>query len=117
MELQGKIVKIFDTEQISDRFKKRSFVIEHGDKPEYMNPVILECQMDKVDLLDKFSVGQLVEVGLNIRGREWVSPQNVVKYFNTLIAWKINTIGDTGTVPPPPPKPGTEGDDGDSLPF
>ncbi|MEY5040956.1 MAG: hypothetical protein RLZZ414_495, partial [Bacteroidota bacterium] len=28
-------------------------------------------------------------VHFNLRGREWTSPQNEVKYFNSLEAWRI----------------------------
>ena len=37
--------------------------------------------------------GQEVEVSFNLRGREWKSPQGDVKYFNTLNAFKLDTIG------------------------
>jgi hypothetical protein len=32
-------------------------------------------------------------VSFNLRGREWVSPKGETKYFNTLNAFKLDTIG------------------------
>ena len=40
-------------------------------------------------MLDVYNVGDQVEVFFNLRGREWTNPQNEVKVFNTLDAWKI----------------------------
>jgi hypothetical protein len=43
---------------------------------------------------NKWKVGDEVEVGINLRGREWTSPQGEVKYFNTIQGWKIgDTLG------------------------
>jgi len=31
----------------------------------------------------------MVDVAINIRGREWTSPQGEIKYFNSIEAWRI----------------------------
>lgn len=89
MEVQGKILEIFDTVQISDSFKKREFVLEYVDNPQYPEFLKFECIQDKCTLLDDFSVGQEVTVSLNLKGRKWTDPQGNVKYFTSLQAWRL----------------------------
>jgi hypothetical protein len=102
MEVQGKIVEIFDTVQVSDNFRKREFVIEYADNPQYPEFLKFECIQDKCTLLDEFSVGQEVMVNLNLKGRKWTDPQGNVKYFNSLQAWKIQPAGNNTASQPSP---------------
>jgi single-strand DNA-binding protein len=49
---------------------------------------------DKISLLQGYDQGEKVEIAVNIRGREWTSPKNEVKYFTSLTGWKIDrTVG------------------------
>ena len=91
MEIKGKIKKISETIQISDRFRKREFIIEYSNNPEYPQVIQFEMVQDRCELLDQFKEGQQVEIFFDLRGREWTSPQGEIKYFNTLQAWKIVT--------------------------
>ena len=89
MEIIGIIKKISETVQISDRFRKREFVVEYSNNPDYPQPLQFELVQDRCELLDSFQEGQEVEVHFDLRGREWTSPQGQVKYFNSLQAWKL----------------------------
>jgi len=89
MEIKGIIKKISETVQISDRFRKREFVVEYSNNPDYPQPLQFELVQDRCELLDPFQEGQEVEVHFDLRGREWTSPQGQVKYFNSLQAWKL----------------------------
>jgi hypothetical protein len=97
LKLEGKLIKIFDTNQISDSFKKREFVIETDDK--YPQMVKFELTQDNCNILDKYNIGDTVNVYFNIRGREWMNKNNDVVYFVSLNAWRIEQIG-TATVAP-----------------
>ena len=44
-------------------------------------------------LIDKYQIEDELKVSINIRGREWKSPQGEVKYFNTLEAWRVEKAG------------------------
>ncbi len=90
MNLKGKLKEIFDTQQISDRFSKREFVVEYADNPQYPQYVKFELTQDKCDLIDQYKVGDEVDVQFNVRGRAWTSPQGVTQYFNTLQAWRLD---------------------------
>jgi hypothetical protein len=50
---------------------------------------MIEFTQDKCDLLNNYSVGETVKVCINLRGREWVSPQGETKYFNSVQGWRI----------------------------
>jgi hypothetical protein len=95
MNIKGKIIAINETEIISENFQKRSFALEHGDNPQYLEKCLFEFHQDKVSLLDGFNLGDLVDIKFNLKGREWTNPQGEIKYFNTLGAWKIEK--DNGT--------------------
>lgn len=89
MEIKGKLIEIFDEVQISDRFRKREFVIEYADNPQFPEYIKLECIQDKCSMLDNFRLGQDVNVSINLKGRKWTDPRGEVKYFNTIQAWRI----------------------------
>jgi hypothetical protein len=92
-ELTGRIVELAPTQQVSDKFRKREFVIEYAENTQYPEFIKLELVQDKCELLDKFAVGQEVEVQFNLKGRRWTDAKGEVKYFNSLQAWKINGAG------------------------
>jgi len=89
MDLQGKILEIFETVQINESFKKREFVVEYADNPNYPELIKFEFTQDRCDLLNDFKVNDEVEVWFNIKGRKWTNPQGEDKYFNSLQAWKL----------------------------
>jgi len=77
-------------------------------------------------LLDAYHVGQDVRVSINIRGREWTSPQGEVKYFNSIQGWRIETLAAEAPSNAMPPMPPAEAftpaddileEDADDLPF
>ncbi len=121
MELEGKIKMIGETETFgSNGFRKRELVITTDDQ--YPQHISIEFHQDKCDLLNSYSVGQDVKVGINIRGREWTNPQGQVKFFNSIQGWRIES-GSASGVPPVPPKEAFEPadnlneEDHDDLPF
>lgn len=98
MELKGTIKVIFDTVQVSEKFAKREFVVTTSDDS-YPQDVLFQATQDKCSVLDGYSVGDSVNVSLNIRGREWVNPQGESKYFNSLECWRIEKLGESTTQP------------------
>ena len=46
---------------------------------------------DKCDILNKYKEGDNVKVGINLRGREWINPEGVAKYFNSIQGWRIES--------------------------
>jgi len=102
MEVKGKIKLITDTKTYgANGFRKREMVVTTDEQyPQFIN---IEFVQDKTDLLDNFKVGDEVEVSINLRGREWVSPQGETKYFNSIQGWRITKVNTEapGNIPPP----------------
>jgi len=92
-KMKGVIKVIKPTQQVSEKFSKREFVVTDNSDDKYTQDILFELKQDKTSLLDNFMQGQEVEVSFNLKGREWTSPQGDVKYFNTLDAFKIDAIG------------------------
>ena len=112
MELTGTVKVIGETDQVSDKFKKRELVITTNENPTYPQHISVQATQDKVAMFDNLRVGQIVHCSINLRGREWVSPQGVTKYFNTIECWKLIADND-GTAPPQQSSGVVE----DGLPF
>ncbi len=131
MNIQGRIVDIFDTTQVSEKFRKREFVIEFAENPQYPEFVKFELVQDKCDLIDNFREGEEVDVSFNLRGRAWTNQQGVKNYFNSLQAWRIQPAGQVASAPAPKASQSTPkqavkqeaapqsfvGDDDNELPF
>ena len=100
MELEGIIKSLGETQEFgSNGFKKREMVLTTEEQ--YPQHILIEFVQDKCDLLNTFLEGQKVKISINLRGREWVSPQGETKYFNTIQGWRIENLG--GAVPETPP--------------
>lgn len=125
MEVQGKIkVKGETKEYGSNGFRKREVVITTEEQ--YPQHLMIEFIQDKTEILDKYQVGQNVKIGINLRGREWVSPQGETKYFNSIQGWRIESLDQSQNSPQTPPvstddqfEPVSDlnNDDDDDLPF
>lgn len=89
MEVIGKLHVKFPAQDVSASFRKRDFVLMIADNPQYPQYVSFQLTQEKCGLLDSFVDGAEIKVTFNLRGRQWVSPQNETKYFNTLEAWRI----------------------------
>jgi single-strand DNA-binding protein len=72
--------------------QKQSVIISTDEK--YPQSLEVDFINDKISLLQGYDQGEKVEIAVNIRGREWTSPKNEVKYFTSLTGWKIDrTVG------------------------
>lgn len=94
MEIKAKLIEKFDTQQVTASFKKREFVVEYADNPQYPEFPKFELIQDKCDQLDAFNIGQEINISFNLKGRKWTDPQGNVKYFNSLQAWKLAAVHD-----------------------
>ncbi len=106
-----------DTQQVTERFRKREFVVELADNPRYPQYVLFQLTGDRCENLDGFEVGQEVRVEFSLRGREWKSPKGDVRYFNSLDVWTLERQGAGADGAPPdvfdePPPPSD-----DDVPF
>jgi translation initiation factor IF-3 len=91
MEIQGTVKRVQATQQVSDKYSKREIHIEVPGL--YPQTLSIEFAQDQCSLLDSIAPGQQVKIGINLRGREWTSPQGELRVFNTIQGWKIEAMG------------------------
>lgn len=116
MELSGTIIHIGETQHIGDKgFSKRTCVINYTDN-NYTYPIAFEFIKDRGDILDKYNVGDEVEIAFNIRGREYTK-NGSTSYFNTLEGWKINKVAGAPVQYEAPVVMPEDEDENGQLPF
>ena len=89
MDVTGILKLKHDVQQVSDKFKKREFILTIDQNTQYPQYISFQLIQDKTSLIDNYQVGEEIKVSFNLKGREWTSPQGEVKYFTTIDAWKI----------------------------
>jgi hypothetical protein len=118
-ELQGRLFEIFDTQQITDTFKKREFVVEttSGMYNEYIK---MQAVQDKCDLLDSMNKGDQVKVSFDLRGKLVNTKDGRQVYITNINAWRIDRQSDGNSAPQQPnygQEPPASGGDYDDVPF
>jgi hypothetical protein len=112
MELKCKVLRVGQTEQVSDKFKKRELIVEYAENPTYPQTIKFEASQDKCDKLDALKAGDQINLHYNLNGREWTDKNGIVQVFNTLSIWKFDVVGSVN--PSQSAKPLSDDDD---LPF
>ncbi len=91
MEVSGKIKVLGETQTFgASGFRKREVVITTDEQ--YPQMLSIEFVQDKCDLLNNFAVGDDVKININLRGREWINPEGIAKYFNSIVGWRIEKL-------------------------
>jgi hypothetical protein len=85
-KLKGKLILKSEPRQISDKFRVMDFVIQTPDE-KYPQSIQFQLMNDRIQEMDKFTMGEELEVTFDLRGREYNG-----KYYNTLNAYKIESI-------------------------
>lgn len=114
MKLTGTIKTISDRQDFgTNGFYKRDLILVIDENSDYPQSICIEFHKNKSDNLN-FAEGEQVEVSINLRGKEYLSPQGETKYFNSIIGWRIEKAGDPIPQNPQEPLPGEEDN---SLPY
>ena len=114
-KIKGEIKTIGEAFQVTEKFKKRAFVLidDSSQYPQYIN---FQLTQDRCELLKDCQVGQRVEVNFNIRGKEWTDKEGKIRHFNSLDVWRIEN--QENIVEPLPVIPSfLDTDEDDVLPF
>lgn len=125
-EAQGTLKAIFETQQKTENFQLREFVLEIQDG-QYPQEIKFQLTQDRCSLLDKFSEGDEVKVAFSLRGRSYTSKEGKTLYFTNLNAVRIESVGDTvedpnanqagGEADPNQDIPPAANDEDEELPF
>ncbi|GAB3634518.1 hypothetical protein GCM10027422_01080 [Hymenobacter arcticus] len=86
-DVTGRLHEIFDEQQVSEKFRKREFVLEVQDG-QYPEQIKFQLVQDKTALIDPYKTGDEVKVTFNLRGRGF-NKNGQMLYFTNLEAWRI----------------------------
>jgi hypothetical protein len=90
-EITGKVIDIAPVNQVSDKFKKREFVIEKkeaGGAAVFIDYIKFQLIQDKCDLINESYLNEEVKIWFNLKGNKW-ERDGKINYFTNLDAWKI----------------------------
>ena len=46
-------------------------------------------------MIEKFNLGSEIKAFINIKGKEYINAKQEVNYFNSIQAWKIESVGNS----------------------
>lgn len=121
-EILGVIYAIHPTDEITtksgDLFKKRQFILLINGGSKYPAHIPFEVIKENCAKLDKFKVGDKVEVCYNIRGRIYDSKKtNREEAFLSLLCWRLYEYKADITAPVIQTTPAPDNKEQDELPF
>ena len=93
-EIVGRIIDILPVNQVSDKFRKREFVIEKketGGSAVFVDYIKFQLVQDKCDLINESFLNEDVKIWFNLKGNRW-ERDGKVNYFTNLDAWKIEKM-------------------------
>lgn len=90
-DIEGRLYKKFDTQQVTDSFRKREFVIEIQDGA-YPQLIKFQMTQNNCEKLDGFAEENQVKVTFSLKGREYTKDGRT-SYFTNLDAWRIEKVG------------------------
>lgn len=139
-EMVGRLIEKYPEQQVSEKFKKREFVIEKQ-SGQFVDLIKIELAQEKTGLIEPFQIHDIIKVSFDIKGSKWKD-----SYFVNLRGWKIEAYNpaqqgmqapqqsygqpqqpygqSTGFSAPPPPPPMSSNlpplignESADDLPF
>jgi single-strand DNA-binding protein len=122
-EAFGKLHAIFPEMQVTEKFRKREFVleIEDGNYPQHVK---FQFTQDKCSALNSFQQGEKVKLVFGLSGREATSKDGNLVYYTNLSAWKLERIDEGGGNPAqsrrtaaPAAASSSAASDDDDIPF
>jgi len=113
-EAVGTLHKVFPEQQVSERFRKREFIltIQDGMYPQYIKFTLTQ---DRCQLIDGYAPGAELKVTFALSGREWQGSNGEPMYFTNLEARKIEPHSSVPGANPLSQEPSF--DPGDEVPF
>lgn len=102
--ITGALYSVAAVNNISDRFRKREFVIaieEKGRDQTWVNYVRMQLENKDVLMIDQFHIGDEIEVTFDIKGSK-AEKMGETLFFTNLKAWKIELVDGDMEVPSEP---------------
>ena len=70
MTVDGKLIEKSDTQEVTNSFKKREFVVEYAENPQYPEFLKFELIQTNCQQLDAFNIGDEMTISFNLKGRK-----------------------------------------------
>ncbi|TAE00353.1 MAG: DUF3127 domain-containing protein [Bacteroidetes bacterium] len=118
-EVSGKLLVKFDEQKMSDKFRKRDFILEikNGN---YSEQIKFQLTQDRCVALDDHRENDEIKVHFNLRGKPFQKGGETI-YFTNLEAWRIEKVkanASSDDMPPPPEEDFSSiGTEDEILPF
>jgi hypothetical protein len=90
-EITGKVIEVYPVVQVSDKFRKREFVIEKkesGGTAVFIDYLKFQLVQDKCELINESFLQEEIRITFNLKGNKW-DRDGKTSYFTNLDAWKI----------------------------
>lgn len=104
LQVIGRLHIIGQTEQVTDNFRKRDFIIEISDETPsgivYTNYAKFQLANNYCTALDNFQTGTLVKVSFQLRGKMINKKDGGVDCFTNLNAWRVESHNPTSYAQP-----------------
>ena len=92
MEITGKIIRVENTEQITEKFKKRRLIVEYAKNVNYPQTLEFVLSQNNVGLADNINQGDEVRLLFDLKGKEFTDKSGINRVFNTLEVWRIEVL-------------------------
>lgn len=90
-ELDGKLHEVTATQQITDKFKKRDFVLEIP-SGNYTEHIKCELTQDNCSKLDSARIGNQVYAKCSIKGRYFSRKDGTKGHMNSVVAYDVQVV-------------------------
>lgn len=87
-EIVGKLHEVYPEQQVTEKFKKREFVLEIQDGM-YQQYIKFQLTQDRCSALENFAKGEEMKVSFNLTGRPGNSKDGSTVYYTNLVAWRL----------------------------
>ncbi|MDF1561089.1 MAG: DUF3127 domain-containing protein [Bacteroidales bacterium] len=90
-QIAGKVAEVYPVNRVSERFRKREFVIEHKDSSSgqaFVDFIKFQLTQERCDLIDESWLRQEVTVTFNLKGNRW-EKNGMVNYITNLNALSV----------------------------
>ena len=90
-QITGKVAEVYPVNRVSERFRKREFVIEHKDSSSgqaFVDFLKFQLTQERCDLIDESWLRQEVTVTFNLKGNPW-EKNGMVNYITNLNALSV----------------------------
>lgn len=91
LEISGKLIRIYPTVQVSEKLKKREFVLELTESVNdrvYTQFAKFQTTQARCEWLDRYNLGEYVKVCFNLKGSLF-EKDGKENFFTNLDCWRI----------------------------